>query len=369
MNISLKITVDDLPQIKKFEITEDDLEQAERYKILIQEFENLCKDIRKNSFYYTNLTFDDVDEINYSFICVRTGNTAIFHSGEDFYSTNLSELKTQADIPKDINWKICIPKIENNIKNFKRETWFRRYFRDIEPNVKEGEKWLNEVIKPTFENPEDFEFMLKTLAFKLKNGKSQHNFAFYGERSTGKTLFGKVIMKIFKEGYCSESLNIDNLNDKFNACIFKRLFINFDELPVSRINKNSIIPILKRLTADKITVEQNFQIKNDINLNYFINCNCNDPRCYGLFVFNSKTEFESLIGKQVHICKRLNITAEKNMIDLIDDKTIILGIREYLLNYDLTDYNDRMEDYLTVSDKKLLTLQKFYKTDCSPIEK
>lgn len=56
------------------------------------------------------------------------------------------------------------------------------------------------------------------------------------------------------------------------------------------------------------------------------------------------------------------------MIDLIDDKTIILGIREYLLNYDLTDYNDRMEDYLTVSDKKLLTLQKFYKTDCSPIE-
>lgn len=312
----------------------------------------------------TTTTFSKLNSFNYQFITVRHGNL-FYNYNQDgkFECSKIERFKAQADLIRtDENWILNIQKIDCDVEEWKRKAWFMKYFNNVEPDIQKAKLWLDNIIKPSFKNENEFEYVLKTMAYKLKHKKAQHNFVFYGPKSSGKTLLGKTFIKILGEGYRAESLDLEILDKQFNSCEYERLFLNFDEIPSDKESKKGILAIIKRLSSDILRTEAKGLMPVDKNcfINFFINCNCESPDCYGYFSeFPSQIEFESVIGKRLHVIQRIETTFNKDILNLIDDKAVILGIKSYLESLDLTDYDNRDETFRTEADKELEAMQRY----------
>lgn len=336
----------------------------ERKNEILKCWFKLANEIKKVSTIMTTLTFSQLNSFNYQFITVRHGNL-FYNYNQDgkFECSKIERFKAQADLIKsDENWILNISKIDCDVEEWKRKAFFTKYFYNVEPDIKNAKLWLDNIIKPTFKNESEYDYVLKTLAYKLKHKKAQHNFVFYGPKSSAKTLLGKTFIKILGEAYRAESLDLEILDRQFNSCEYERLFLNFDEIPSDKETKRGLLATIKRLSSDILRTEAKSQMPVDKNvfINFFINCNSESPDCYGYFSeFPSKIEFESVIGKRIHVIQRIETTFNKDILNLIDDKAVVLGIKSYLESLDLTDYDNRDETYRTEADQELETMQRY----------
>lgn len=368
--------------INKFveSIEEKDKEAQEKKTKIFACWYKLADEIKEISPIMTNLTYAQIDSFNYQFITMRFNRTFFNYDEEGgILSNTLENFKTQADlINSNEKWLLNVKKITTTSPEaWHRYAWSTKYFYNIEPDKVNAKKWLDNIVKTTYEHEKEYELVMKTIAYKYQRyihkqpPKATHNFVFYGPKSTGKTLFGSVINKIFGEGYRASSLNLEIMLEHFNASELDRLFLNFDELPADKEAKKGIMATMKRLSSPILrSVAKNaMPIDKRVNCNYFINCNCESPDCYGHFLFSSKSEFESVIGKRVHVIKRIipkeqfnekeKIIFNPEILNLIDNKSVILGIAKLLEEWDLTDYNDREENYMTEDDTELEQMQPY----------
>lgn len=349
--------------INKFveSVDKDDEEAQERQKKIFTCWYKLTDEIKKISPILTNLTYSQIDKFNYQFITLTYNRTCYNYDDEGgFLANNLPDYSFHVFRKTGYtDWAENVKTIKTtNIESWKRYAWSTKYFYNIEPDKVNAKLWLDNIIKTTFEHEEEYELVMQTLAYKYQRyihkqpPKAQHNFVFYGPKSTGKTLFGKVINKIFGEGYRAESLDLEIMLEHFNANELDRLFLNFDEIPHDKESKKGLLATMKRLSSDilRSVAKNQMPIDKRVNLNYFINCNAEEPDCYGHFLFSSKTEFESVIGKRVHIIERKPYKFDQEILNLIDNKSVILGIAKLLEEWDLTNYNDHEDTYFTTSD-------------------
>lgn len=346
-------------------IEKDDEEGQEKKKRIYKCWYKLINEIKVVSTMLTNIPFGKLDSFNYQFITVRYGD--LFYNYNQFgqiITSKKSDFVAQSDLIKsdDDDWILNIKKIDCEVEDWKRKAWFTKYFFNVEPDIEKAKLWLEHVIKSTFKNEKEYEYVMKSLAYKLKYRRTQHNFVFYGPKSTAKTLLGKTFIKIIGEGYRSESLDLEILDRQFNAAELEREFLNFDEVPSDKERKKGYLALMKRLHSDILRSETKGKMAIDkkVFMNYFINCNSESPDVYGYFSeFPTEMEFKSVIGKRIHIIERVETKFDKNILNLIDNKAVILGIKAYLESLDLSDYNDKDEDYMTEGDLEVEKMQKY----------